>query len=252
MKITLALIQGNVLFGKIKKNLENALQMIRQAADKGAQIICLPELFIMGYDFKSIEKHFSEKIFTEIIHQLSELAESLKIYLVAGSIPEIINKKIYNTSFFFNDQGTLLGKYQKIHLFPPMEEQNFFSPGQDCPLFTTSLAKIGICICYDLRFPHQFSDLAQKGAEIILVPAQFPHPRLDHWRILLRARAIDNFLFVAGCNRMGKDKSHIFCGHSSIISPWGKIIAEAGEREMIVTAEIDLNLILESRLFFNT
>ena len=118
-------------------------------------------------------------------------------------------------------------------------------------MIETSLGRIGICICYDLRFPAQFADLVLKDAEIVFIPAQFPHPRLDHWRILLRARAIENHIFVAGCNRVGSDGRHLFCGHSCIISPWGETLAEAGEREIGIIAELDLDMVLESRVFFS-
>ena len=131
-----------------------------------------------------------------------------------------------------------------------MGEDTFFSPGTDCPVIETSLGRIGVCICYDLRFPAQFADLVLKEAEIVFIPAQFPHPRLDHWRILLRARAIENHIFVVGCNRIGSDGRHLFCGHSTIISPWGETLAEAGERESLIIAELDLDMVLESRVFF--
>jgi predicted amidohydrolase len=131
-----------------------------------------------------------------------------------------------------------------------MGEDAFFTPGQNCPVFDTPLARVGICICYDLRFPSQFADLAGRGAEIILVPARFPHPRLDHWQILLRARAIENYLFTAGCNCIGAYGRNLFCGHSCIVSPWGETLAEAGEREGTVMAEIDLAQVEESRSFF--
>jgi len=250
MKLKLATIQFNILPGKVDQNRAVAKRMISEAADQGAQIVCLPELFTTAYDFELIKNYYSESIFTENISWLGHLAHSLKIYLVAGSIPEKEEGRFYNTCFFFNDQGTVLGKYRKIHLFSPMGEDTFFTPGQDCPVMETCLGKIGISICYDLRFPAQFADLVLKDAEIVFIPAQFPHPRLDHWRILLRARAIENHVFIAGCNRVGNDGRHLFCGHSCIISPWGETLAEAGERECGIIAELDLDMVLESRVFF--
>ena len=251
MKIKLATIQFDILKGKIEQNKTAAKRLVSEAADQGAQIVCLPELFTTAYDFELIKNHYPESLFTEIVHWLGDLAGSLKIYLVAGSIPEKKETRIYNTSFFFNDQGSMLGKYRKIHLFPLMGEDAVFTPGLDCPVFSTSMARVGICICYDLRFAAQFADLVSKNAEIVFIPAQFPHPRLDHWRILLRARAIENHFFVVGCNRVGYDGRHFFCGHSCIISPWGETLAEAGEREMGIIAEVDLDMVLESRAFFS-
>ena len=322
-KMKLAHIQFAAPAGEIDRNRKTAERLIRQAAEQGAQLVCLPELFTTAHDFdfiraqgeiwREIQGDTQEKLrggpqretqanaqegsrsetrqetqsdtqrgpkgedessdrssdissgdrpidhqarssdissHSELIDWLGELARSLKIYLAAGTLPEKEDGRFYNTAFFFNDQGKMLGKYRKVHLFPPMGEDTFFTPGQDCPVFDTPLARVGICICYDLRFPSQFADLAARGAEIILVPARFPHPRLDHWQILLRARAIENYLFVAGCNCIGTFNQQLFCGHSCIISPWGETLAEAGEREGVVMAEIDLDMVEESRAFF--
>ena len=297
----LAHIQFAAPAREIDRNRKTAERLIRQSAEQGAQLVCLPELFTTAHDFdfiraqgevqekapgatqgdaqdaqgvpprdktqratqddlqggaqgkdKSSEEKSSDVLssHSEIIDWLGELALSLKIYLAAGTLPEKEGGRFYNTAFFFNDQGKMLGKYRKMHLFPPMGEDTFFTPGQDCPVFDTPLARVGICICYDLRFPSQFADLAARGAEIILLPARFPHPRMDHWQILLRARAIENYLFVAGCNCIGTFNQQLFCGHSCIISPWGETLAEAGEREGVVMAEIDLDMVEESRAFF--
>lgn len=300
-KMRLAHIQFAAPAREIDRNRKTAERLIRQSAEQGAQLVCLPELFTTAHDFDFIraqgevqgevygttqgdakggprgeiqratqadahvetqgdahegaqgEDESSDALSTStsvIIDWLGELALSLKIHLAAGTLPEKERGRFYNTAFFFNDQGKMLGKYRKMHLFPPMGEDTFFTPGQDCPVFDTPLARVGICICYDLRFPSQFADLAAKGAEIILVPARFPHPRLDHWQILLRARAIENYLFVAGCNCIGTFNQQLFCGHSCIISPWGETLAEAGAREGVVMAEIDLDMVEESRAFF--
>lgn len=275
-KTKLAHIQFAAPAREIDRNRKTAERLIRQAAEEGAQLVCLPELFTTAHDFDFIRaqgdalgttqgddqgkiqggdkgKDKSLDVLSshsELIDWLAELALSLKIYLISGTLPEKEGTRFYNTAFFFDDLGKMLGKYRKIHLFPPMGEDTFFTPGQDCPVFDTPLARVGICICYDLRFPTQFADLAARGAEIILVPARFPHPRLDHWQILLRARAIENYLFVAGCNCIGTFNRQLFCGHSCIISPWGETLAESGEREGVVMTEIDLDMVEESRAFF--
>ncbi|MCL6582097.1 MAG: carbon-nitrogen family hydrolase [bacterium] len=250
-KLKLANIQFGVVPGKIDQNRSLAERLIRAAAGCGAKILCLPELFTTGHDFNLIRStHDKEAKCSETLDWLGGLARSLNIYLAAGTLPEKEGEKFYNTTFFFSSEGELLGKYRKVHLFPQMGEDSFFTPGQGYPLFHTPLARIGIAVCYDLRFPGQFADLAAQGAEIILVPARFPHPRLDHWRILIRARAIENYLFVAGCNASGTFDHTLFCGHSCIISPWGETVAEAGEREDVLVAEIDLDLVEESRSFF--
>ncbi|MEW5801374.1 MAG: nitrilase-related carbon-nitrogen hydrolase [bacterium] len=279
-KIKLALVQCATQAGEIDRNRKLAQNLIQQAAGQGAQLVCLPELFTTAHDFDLIRAQSqahgtaygksrkcrktpgtapveSSPVAAsgaasnpEDVDWLAEMACSLKIHLLAGTIPEKDHGRFYNTAFFFNDQGKVLGKYRKVHLFPPMGEDTFFSPGLDCPVFDTPLARVGVCICYDLRFPVQFADLAARGADIILVPARFPHPRLEHWQILIRARAIENYLFTAGCNCTGTHSRQVFCGHSCIISPWGETLTEAKEREEVVMAEIDLDLVQESRSFF--
>ncbi|MEW6381482.1 MAG: carbon-nitrogen family hydrolase [bacterium] len=250
-KVRLAHLQFAAMQGKIDQNRTTAERLMHEAAGRGAQLVCLPELFTTGHDFDLIRAQEDEGAWcSENLDWLSGMARALKIYLVAGTLPEKAGGKFYNTAFLFSDRGELLGSYRKVHLFPPMGENAFFTPGQDCPVFHTPLARIGIAVCYDLRFPAQFSDLAGQGADIILVPARFPHPRMDHWRILLRARAIENYLFVAGCNAIGIFGQTVFCGHSCIISPWGETLAEAGEREDVLMAEMDLDLVEESRSFF--
>lgn len=250
MKFKVASLQFDIVLGHPDQNLATAERMIRQAADLGAQMICLPELFTTGFDYEAIRRHYSQSDHAALLGRLSELSRSLGIFLICGSLVEKEEGKFYNTSYLFNDQGTLIGKYRKIHLFSPMSEDIFFTPGREIPIFETSLAKIGLAICYDLRFPALFAELARKEAEIVFIPAQFPHPRLDHWRILLRARAIEDHFFVVGCNRVGSSGKQLFCGHSSLLSPWGETLAEAGEREGIAMSLIDLSLVLESRLFF--
>ncbi|MGA1874659.1 MAG: carbon-nitrogen family hydrolase [bacterium] len=248
MKLTVANIQFDVLLGQVDQNRATAERLIRRAADQGARFICLPELFTTGYDFELIKAQEPDPVFSsEIIDWFGHIARSLDIHLIAGSIPEKKEGRFYNTSFLFDGQGSMVGKYSKIHLFPPMGEDAFFTPGRECPVFETNLATVGLSICYDLRFPAQFLDLAGKGAKIVFIPAQFPHPRLDHWRVLLRARAIENHFFVAGCNRIGRSGLSVFCGHSCIISPGGEVLAEGEEHEGLVMAEIDLEEIFESR-----
>jgi omega-amidase len=247
MKITLANIQFDVLLGQVDQNRTTAERLIRRAADQGARFICLPELFTTGYDFELIKAQEPDSFPSEITDWLGTIARSLSIHLIAGSIPEKREGRFYNTSFLFDAQGSVAGKYSKIHLFPPMGEDAFFTPGGECPVFETNLATVGLSICYDLRFPTQFIDLAGKGAEIVFIPAQFPHPRLDHWRILLRARAIENHFFVAGCNRIGQSNHSVFCGHSCIISPSGEVLAEGEEQEGLVMTEIDLKEIPASK-----
>ena len=128
-----------------------------------------------------------------------------------------------------------------------MDEHKYLSPGHHPTIVDTSWGKMGLAICYDLRFPELFRVYALAGAKIVFLPAEWPHPRLNHWQILLRARAIENQMYVVACNRVGTSKDTHFCGHSCIIDPWGEVVAEIGEDDGILTAEIGINKVDEVR-----
>ena len=222
-----------------KENLRRTLEMIDGAAKDGADFICLPELFMTGFDYNYI-KDQSEGIPNEVTGILSRKADEASVYILAGSIPEAVGEEIYNTSVLFGKDGNILGSYSKIHLFSIMDEKKNFSHGRKVQVFDTDFGTIGVTICYDLRFPELFRKLSIMGAKVIFVPSEFPVPKLDHWRTLLKARAIENQIYVVGVNRVGKDESSRFFGHSMVVDPRGAILIEAGEDEEIISASIDL------------
>lgn len=245
-KFIVAGIQIDISQGNKEKNLEKALYFIDEAVEKNAKIICLPELFTTGVDYGYIEEH-AEPIPDKVTNMLGEKAKKSKSYIIAGSMPERRGNGIYNTSVLFNTNGEIIGKYSKIHLFPPTEEDKYFLKGGETPVFNTELGRIGVMICYDLRFPELARKLTLMGAEIIFMPSEFPYPRLDHWRTLLQARAIENQIYFVAVNRVGSDNHNAFFGHTSVIDPWGELIAGSGDEECIVTAEIDLSKIYKVR-----
>lgn len=122
-----------------------------------------------------------------------------------------------------------------------MDEHQYLSSGDRLALVETAWGQVGLSICYDLRFPELFRAYALSGARIVVVPAEWPHPRLAHWQTLLRARAIENQMFIIACNRVGRTGSNTFCGHSAIIDPWGETRIEGGESEDLLVATIDLD-----------
>jgi len=132
-------------------------------------------------------------------------------------------------------------------LFPLMNEDMYLTPGTGPVTFATPWGKVGLGICYDLRFPEFFLPYALDDISLVLLPAEWPHPRLHHWRTLLQARAIENQLFVAACNRVGRSGETHFFGHSMVISPWGEVLLEAGEQEVLLTTEVDLDRVREAR-----
>ncbi|MDY6966466.1 MAG: carbon-nitrogen family hydrolase [Halobacteriota archaeon] len=244
-EIKIAEVQMDVT-SDVEENLKKALGMMDAAVEEDVGLICLPELFTTGFDYDYINKH-SEGIPNSITEIISRKAGEYKVYVIAGSIPERAGEKIYNTSLLFDRDGEIVGRYSKIHLFPVMDESNNFTGGRDVQIFDLDFGTVGIAICYDLRFPELFRKLAVMGAKVIFVPSEFPNPKIDHWRTLLQARAIENQIFVVGVNRIGKDKSSTYFGHSMVVDPRGRIIAEAGEREEVITANLDFSEVEKTR-----
>ncbi|MDF2837557.1 MAG: Nitrilase/cyanide hydratase and apolipoprotein N-acyltransferase, partial [Paenibacillus sp.] len=178
---------------------------------------------------------------------LSEFGKKHGVYIVGGSIAEKREDGVYNTMLAFDRTGARIGDYSKIHLFRLMAEEKHLQAGDKPGRLTIQGAEAGMMICYDIRFPELARKLALDGAKLLFVPAEWPNPRLHHWRTLLTARAIENQMYVIACNRMGQSGETSFFGHSMVIDPWGEIIAEAGEEECILFADIDLALVDEVR-----
>lgn len=237
-----ASIQFDIKLGDIDSNLSYVLSETKRLSKEDARLIVLPEMWNTGYAWRKLGG-LSERT-PEILEELKRASK--KGSIIIGSIPEKYGNDIYNTAYVI-DSGRLIGKYRKIHLFTPMKEDYFLKAGSEPLLCNTSIGKIGVLICYDVRFPELARKLTLEGAEMLVVPAEWPHPRLDHWRTILKARAIENQLFVIAANRCGKQGMVRFCGNSMVVNPWGEVIAEAGEKEETITAEIDLGLVSKYR-----
>jgi deaminated glutathione amidase len=232
-------------------NLGEAQRWVRQAAALGARLVVLPEVFIWRGNKKE-EGGAAEPIPGPSSIFLADLARELKIYFLAGSILEEIpgSGKVYNTSLLFDPSGKLLASYRKIHLFDvdlangvSLRESDSRAPGADLVVASTELGKMGLSVCYDLRFPELYRGLASQGAQVIFVPSAFTaFTGQAHWETLLRARAIENQAYVIAAGQFGKAaKSFETHGHSMIIDPWGEILAQRPDGAGLVTAEIDFD-----------
>jgi len=244
--LKIAVIQMDVILGETDVNLKQMEKLVHEAAQIRPDVIVLPETWNTGYFPLNIAEQavLSGRL---AVRKMSELARDLQIYLVGGSISEGNNGQVVNTAKVFNRSGLEIASYQKIHLFSPGEENKFYTGGNKVVTFDIEGHLCGVIICYDLRFPELIRRLALDGVEILFVPAEWPHPRLEHWRTLLKARAIENQIFVIGCNGVGLGNGVKFCGHSSVLSPWGEIINEADEGEEILQAELSTSAISEVR-----
>ncbi|MDO5016678.1 MAG: carbon-nitrogen hydrolase family protein [Eubacteriales bacterium] len=230
-----------------KLNLEKTEAFIREARANGADMVALPEVFNVIDKSKTPAENIPDGESTQL---LIKLAKELGLYIHGGSIGEENpdGDKRYNTTVFIDPNGEILAKYRKLHLFDidmpdgtKKRESDRIAPGQEIVSVETDLANIGLTICYDLRFPELFRTLALNGAELIFVPANFTMPTgKDHWEALLRARAIENTVYIAAPGQIGtKTGNNPSFGSSMIIDPWGTVIARASEREEVIYADID-------------
>jgi omega-amidase len=245
-----ALIQAHIELGNPSENRSHMRILMEQAvtAAHKPDLIVLPEMWNTGYALDRIHE-LADKEGAETREWIAAFAATHQVNVVAGSIAE---KKsdghVYNTMIVFDRTGAEVASYSKIHLFRLMEEEKYLQPGEEKVLFTLDGGiQAGASICYDIRFPELARSLALSGANLLILPAEWPHPRLYHWRTLLTARAIENQMYVIACNRVGRSGDTDFFGHSLIIDPWGEVIAEGGEQEEIITGTIEPALVQDVR-----
>jgi len=239
-----------------EENLAKAETFVRLAAERGATLIVLPEVFAWRGP-RAEEPAQVEPIPGPTSERLRDLTRRHQIYLLAGSFLEKgDDSRSYNTSLLLSPQGDILAHYRKIHLFDVdipgqvrVKESDTKKPGETVVATTTPLGVFGLSVCYDLRFPELYRQLAAKGAEVMFVPSAFTFPTgAAHWEPLLRARAIENQTYIIAPNQIGKNAhSYADYGNSMIIDPWGKVIARAPDKECFITAEIDRDYVEKVR-----
>lgn len=246
MTIKLALLQMDIAFGDPEANYKKAEKWIETACEKDPDVIVLPELWTTGYDLEHLDTHADEegqrtKAF------FSALAKKHHVNIIGGSIAVKKEVGIFNSLLVFNRQGEFVKDYSKVHLFRLMREEQFLTAGHLDGLFEVENLSAAGFICYDIRFPEWIRAHVLKGAGLIVVPAEWPTPRIQHWRHLLISRAIENQSFVVACNRVGHDPDNEFGGHSLVISPWGDVLAEADDTEQLLFAEIEPDMLDDIR-----
>ncbi len=241
--ITIALLQMDIDAGNPEANFAKLERMLEEACSHSPKpdIVMFPEMWNTGYSLVNI-KEIADRNGERTTAMLSEASRRHGVYIIGGSIAELKGEEVYNTTYAFDREGRRISDYSKIHLFRLMDEEKYLTAGDKPGRVEVEGLQAGMMICYDIRFPELARKLALGGAKLLFVPAEWPHPRLHHWRTLLTARAIENQMFVIACNRSGKSGDTSFFGHSAVIDPWGEMVAEAGEEETIVYAEIDLAL----------
>ena len=241
-----ASIQMSVVEGDKSETIDRAIENVRRA--RGADLIDLPELWNIG--FMSFDRYLpeSEDKNGPTLTTFRELAKEVKAYVHTGSFVERDGDKYYNSSYLISPKGEIIANYRKLHLFGyNSKETQILTRGNDVVVAKTPLGNFGLATCYDLRFPELFRRMVEKEAEIFLVCSAWPYPRLEHWIMLNRVRALENQCFLVSANSVGLDMGAKFVGHSMIVNPWGVILASGGDDEVILRSELDLNEVNEAR-----
>ncbi len=249
---SIGFVQFDVLLGAPDENLAKVRQLLQELKPQAPGIILLPELWATGFAYGNL---------AELAIKTPALLEALKVecakygvYLVGSLLEEVfteVGSSIYNTLYVVGPDG-VAGSYRKQQLFAPLQEDEYFTPGEDPQPIDTALGRLAALVCYDLRFPDIVKSQTAQGAGLLLVSAQWPDVRREHWRTLLTARAIENQLFVVGCNRCGVTDGIQFGGHSMIVAPDGTILAEGASAELATMVPIDPAELAAARASFNT
>ena len=245
-------LQFDVKSGAPEKNLARVREGLAEIAAAHSQvspgIVVLPELWGTGFAYHQLASLADE--ISWLLEQLQQLCSGYNI-LVAGSLPEKSGNSYYNT-LYLSGPGGVLGTWRKQRLFSPMGEDDFFTAGTATTSVSTPLGPVAGLVCYDLRFPELLRQQTGRGATLLVVSAQWPEARVNHWRVLLQARAIENQIFVVAANRSGTTEGTVFGGHSMIIGPDGAILAEAGRKEEFRGVLLDPEAIAAARTLFRT
>lgn len=238
-----ALLQMDIQIGKPDENFAHLLELMEQAVndqEKGKpDVIVAPEMWNTGYALDRIHE-LADREGERTRESISAFCRQHGVHVIAGSIAAKSGDQVTNTMLVFDREGNVTADYSKIHLFRLMDEEKYLVAGDRAGELELEGIPAGMMICYDIRFPELARRLALGGAKVLFVPAEWPKPRLEHWRTLLRARAIENQMFIVACNRMGISGQTEFFGHSLVIDPWGNILVEGDESEAILRATIDL------------
>jgi rfaE bifunctional protein nucleotidyltransferase chain/domain len=244
-------LQFDVQLGDIEANLAALRRGLARLQPAGPALLVLPELWGAGFDYPNMTSHCSRT--PALLAAMREEAGRYDI-LLAGSLPEHGDdqrgyRRIYNTMFIVGPTG-VAGQIRKQQLFAPMDEDRCFTAGDNPQPVATFLGLVAGQVCYDLRFPELTRTQAAQGAQLLAVSGQWPAARREHWRMLLQARAIENQLYVIGCNRCGETGDTEFGGHSLVVAPDGTVLAEAGSGEEGRLVELDPARVAESRKLF--
>lgn len=244
-RLTVSLAQMNITLGETKRNYAVMEKMLVEAARRGSHLVVFPELWPTGYTLERA-REFAHTLNAGLFNQLSSLTTQHKISMV-GSVLEKRGLEVANSAAFFAPNGRMMGVYRKIHLFQLMDEHKWLQAGSSPLVMDLPWGRTALAICYDLRFPELFRRYAIEDAQMVIIPAEWPAARIDHWRVLLQARAIENQSYIIACNSAGQTGDTQFGGHSMVVDPWGKILIEASDEPGLFTVELELDRLTDIR-----
>jgi len=250
MRLTLA--QIDVSSDSVAENVGRATAAIRDAAADGADLVVLPELFNVGYFAFDRYTRDAEGLDGETLSQIRSVAADHDVAVLAGSVVEDLatsadggfdvptDEGLANTAVFFDRDGERRAVYRKHHLFGyDSAESRLLEPGETIPTIDFEGFTVGVTTCYDLRFPKLYRHLVDEGVTLTLVPSAWPYPRVEHWKLFGRARAVENQLYVAAANGVGQFEDAELLGRSTVYDPWGTTLASADDDPALVTATLD-------------
>jgi predicted amidohydrolase len=243
-RLTVALIQMNVSLGQPERNFTRIKKLIDRDLNETTDLILLPEMWSTGYDFPNFSRLAGST--PALLEKLGALAIQQSA-AIGGTMLEQEGGRFYNTFYLINPAGEIISRYRKIHLFSLMNEPNFLSPGREVVISRIKDIPVGLMTCYDLRFPEFSRQLAIQGTHVLLISAQWPKQRAAHWEALLKARSIENQLFIVACNRIGQGTEQVFPGLSAVYDPWGEQILKTPRRQGVFSCQLDFNQLQTAR-----
>lgn len=249
-KVKVLGIQMQSVFNDKIANYTKISKFLAENADFEPDLVLLPETFNAGYDYKNFAENAEPIPSDQTSMLLSGFAQKYNTNIAGSMIEKCHDGTLKNTLVVFDRSGQLCAKYSKVHLFSyeGSNEGKYLTAGDNIAVVQLDFAKVGLSICYDLRFPEFFRKMALEGADIVICPSAWPGVRIEHWDILTRARAIENQFFIFAVNQVGKvTLQRKDGGHSVVVDPWGKVISSCGDLEEVLKAEIDLDKIDEAR-----
>lgn len=237
MGLNAAAIQFTIVQGDVEHNLSIVRTAVVRAAEAGSRLIVLPEMWSTGFAYGALPE-LAQTMTQAVLNEIAALSRQYQLVIVGSQPVNAEDGRVYNTAHII-DCGEVIAAYRKIHLFSLLGEDRYFKAGEQWCVVDSSVGRIGVIICYDLRFPELCRRLTLEGAQVICVPAQWPKPRQEHWRTLIRARAIENQLYLIAANACGRIGKLDLFGMSMIVNHQGEVLAEGAEEPETIMAALD-------------